>query len=99
MALGCGKCKRENTRRRDRVYARGMRAGLIVVIGLVSACSKPHVMLPAVTPNLTPEQRVQMFKELYATREDTMTTTSCGEGGGCSTSVEKTLYLANGTQV
>jgi hypothetical protein len=76
-----------------------MRAGLIVVIALVSACSKPHVMLPAVTPDMTPEQRVQMFKELYATGEDTMTTTTCGGGGGCSTNVEKTLYLANGTQV
>jgi hypothetical protein len=56
-------------------------------------------MLPAVTPNMTPEQRVQMFQELYATRESTKTTTTCGGGGGCSTSVEKTLYLANGTQI
>ncbi|HXJ48159.1 MAG TPA: hypothetical protein VNF91_03235, partial [Candidatus Acidoferrum sp.] len=84
---------------RDCVYTRDMRAGWITVIGLVSACSKPHVMLPAVTPNMTPEQRVQMFQDLYATREHTRTTTICGGRGGCSTSVEKTLYLANGTQI
>ncbi len=75
-----------------------MRAGWIVVIGLVNGCSKPHVVLPAVTPNMTPEQRVQMFNELHATGEDTTTTSFCGPRA-CSTKTEKTLHLANGTQV
>jgi hypothetical protein len=69
------------------------------VVALASACSRPHVTLPAVSPNMTAEQRVQMFNELHATGERTLTTTSCGGGGGCSTNVQKTLYLANGTQV
>ena len=56
-------------------------------------------MLPAVPPNMTPEQRVQMFNELHATGEDTTTTSFCGARGGCSTTTEKTLHLANGTQV
>jgi len=58
---------------------------------LVSACGKPHVMLPTVSPNLTSEQRVQMFNELYATWEKT---TNCGGGVAC-----KALYLANGVRV
>jgi len=68
-----------------------MRAGWIAGIVLVSACSKPHVTLPTMSPNLTPEQRVQMFNELHATWEKT---TNCGGGEGC-----KTLYLANGVRV
>jgi len=74
-----------------------MRARWVAVIGLVSACSKPHLVLPAVSPNMTPEQRVQMFQELHARRELTTTTTMCMRG--CSTNVEKTMYLANGTEV
>ena len=66
---------------------------------MVSACSRPHVTLPTVPLDLLPEQRVQMFYQLYATRENTVTTTTCQSGGGCSTNVDKTLYLANGTQV
>jgi hypothetical protein len=78
-----------------------MQARWIAVVALVCACSKPHVMLPAVSPNMTPEQRVQMFDELHAIGENTTTTTSCGVGAGaaCSTKIEKTLYLANGTRV
>lgn len=48
-----------------------------------------------VLPDLAPEQRVQMFTELRATKE--LTTTTCTRG--CSTTVEKTLYLANGMEV
>jgi hypothetical protein len=60
-------------------------------------CVKPHVTLPVVPPDQTPEQRVQMFRELRATSELTTTTTVCRRG--CSTTVEKTLYLANGMEV
>ena len=72
---------------------------IAIAIAMVSACSRPHVTLPTVPPDLLPEQRVQMFNQLYATRENTVITTSCQAGGGCSTNVDKTLYLANGTQV
>lgn len=68
------------------------------MIGLANGCSRPHVVLPAVTPNMTPEQRVQMFNELHSTGEDTTTTSFCMPRS-CSTKTEKTLHLVNGTQV
>src|SRR5215475_6072593 len=77
-------------------YPCGMRAGWIVGLAMGGACAKPHVTLPMVPPDLAPEQRVQMFTELRATKELT-TTTTCRRG--CSTTVEKTLYLANGTEI
>lgn len=74
-----------------------MRARWIVVLAMVVGCVRPHVTLPVVPPDQTPEQRVQMFRELRATSELTTTTTECRRG--CSTTVEKTLYLANGMEV
>jgi hypothetical protein len=76
-----------------------MRAGWIATIALVSACSRPHVTLPTIPPDLPPDQRVQVFNDLHATGEKTVTTTSCNGMGGCSTNVDKTLFLANGTRV
>lgn len=70
----------------------------LVVVALLVAC-KPHVNLVPPPPNATPDQRVQAFEQLHATSEKTTWTTSCRGGGGCSTTVEKTLYLANGTRV
>lgn len=76
-----------------------MRAGWIAGLALISACSRPHVTLPTIPPDLTVEQRVQVFNDLHATGEKTVTTTNCNGMGGCSTNVDKTLYLANGTHV
>jgi hypothetical protein len=65
---------------------------------LIAACSRPHVNL-ALPPNPSPEDRVQAFTALHATGEDTEITSTCRGGGGCSTNIEKTLHLANGTDV
>src|SRR5262245_59942975 len=78
------------------LYNRTMRAWALVVL---VACTKPHVTLAPPRPDLTPQQRVEMFNQLRGDSEETTVTTSCSGGGGCSTQVEHTLYLAEGTPV
>jgi hypothetical protein len=75
-----------------------MRREVAIVVLVVAGC-KPHVTLVPPPPNATPEQRVQAFNQLHAVSEKTTWTSSCRSTGGCSTTVDKTLYLANGTQV
>lgn len=78
-----------------------MRGWVVVVLAFELAfigCSKPHVTL-VLPPTLTPEQRVQTYYELRALVEKTTSTRRCGPRGGCTTEVDKTLHLANGTVV
>ena len=42
---------------------------------------------------------MQLFNELRGTWEQTTVTRSCNGRGGCATNTERTMYLANGTQV
>lgn len=80
-------------------YVARVRGLVVVVLALVACNPQPHVQLGPLPPNLPPMRRVQLFNDLHATFERTTETTSCSNRGGCSTSVQRTLYLANGTQV
>lgn len=68
-----------------------------MAVALLAACGPPHVQLNPPKPNMTADERVAMFEALAGKSEKTTWTTTCN--GGCSTTVEKSLFLANGTEV
>lgn len=70
-----------------------------MAVVLLVACQPPHVQLAPLPPTATPGQRVQAYGQLHAVSEKTTWSTSCSGRGGCSTSVQKTLLLADGTHV
>jgi hypothetical protein len=85
------------------VWVKNRGAWRVVVMAAMAAmagCDRhPHVQLGPLPTNMAAGQRVQIYNELHATAERERTTTSCSSQGGCSTSVERTLFLANGTEV
>ncbi len=70
-----------------------------MAVVLLVACQPPHGPLAPLPPMATPGQRVQAYADLHAVSEKTTWQTTCGGRGGCSTRVQRTLRLTNGTQV
>jgi hypothetical protein len=77
-----------------------VRALLIPLLVAGAACGKPHVNFAQLPPNLPPEHRVTTFNQLRGAAEQVEVQTTCRSGGGgCSTSVHRSMFLANGTHV
>jgi hypothetical protein len=81
-------------------YVRSVRNRVIWIALLLAGCNRhPHVQLGPLPTNMSTGQRVQIYNDLHATAERETTTTSCSNQGGCSSSIHRTLFLANGTEV
>lgn len=93
--------RRTNTAHRIASSTFGIvRTSVACLAFVIGACNpKPHVRLGPLPPDLTAGQRVQTYNELHATFEQETTTRTCSGRGGCSTTIERTLMLANGTRV
>jgi hypothetical protein len=75
-----------------------MRGGWLGAVIMSAACARPHVQMNPPQPGISADERVAMFNALAGKTEITTWSRTCN-GHGCTTSVEKTLVLANGTEV
>lgn len=74
-----------------------MRYACAVSVIAATGCL-PHVDLRPPAPNFTPEQRVAMYNALHGDSERSTITTTCNRGG-CSSNEQRSIILANGTEV